>query len=171
MLFKDWYFFFIPIRALCILEDSNYLYYFYVSVTDWLLASWWRFLFYACHIACHIKNARYVEMTGQVTGHCPALFVNLQSIIWKPCHDKDAYSQAQESIMSWCEALITSVSLKILKTTTPSSSAYAVRRSSTLHAETVCQVPAITMHTPLCPITSISFFTPRTTRLGTSSSG
>ena len=47
---------------------------------------------------------------------------------------------------------------------------YAVRRSSTLHAETLCPTPATTMHTPLCPIISIFFFTPRKTRLGTSSS-
>ena len=48
-----------------------------------------------------------------------------------------------------------------------SSSAYAVRRSTTLPSVTVCQTPATTMHMPLCPTTSIYFFMPRMTRLGT----
>ena len=41
-------------------------------------------------------------------------------------------------------------------------------RSSTLPSESVCPTPATTMHTPLCPTTSISFFMQRTTRSGTS---
>lgn len=56
------------------------------------------------------------------------------------------------------------------ETTIPFSSAYAVRRSSSLPLVTVCQTPATTMHMPLCPTTSIYFFMPRMTRLGTLSS-
>ena len=98
--------------------------------------------------------------------------INRSSLIHnrKQCHDKDAYNPALESIMSWCAASTDSASLKTRKTTTPSFSAYAVRRSSTLPSETVCPTPATIMRTPLCPTTSISFFMQKMTRSVTSSS-
>ena len=40
-------------------------------------------------------------------------------------------------------------------------------RISILPSVTVCQNPAATMYMPLCPTTSIYFFMPRMTRMGT----